>query len=1354
MYIVFDTETTGRPKRFNAPWTDADNWPRLVQLAWVEYAKDGSEISRHDLTVKPEGYSIPHEVVQIHGISNEKAHAEGIPMLDALSQFKEALERNYYLIAHNVNFDLGVMGCEFHRASMSHRLATIFPVDTMKLTIDFCKLRGRRGYKFPKLIELHNKLFGKDFTGAHNAFFDVQATAKCFFELQRLGIFGFRELPTDSSQSFSSESVAHVSVTPEEEAKPLVHFSCHTHYSLLRGAGSIDNYLKRAKKLGHTSLCVVDVETMSGSFELWQKAKKYGINPIFGIEVYLNDTVGTEEFEKGGYPIKIIVKNETGFVNLNKLIFLSHSEGFDGMFSRICTDWLIENKEGLIVTTGNYQGYLASLFFKGQKTAASRYWEKLQNAFGDDFVAEIKMSEIGEQKRFNNFVLKMGSTTKTMVIMDNDVHYVMPDDAAIQDTISAVKQQTGMDKCRLEERRKLYYLSRKDYYNLNVTLGYNYPQNILKIFMDNTLKLAERCSFDFEIGVEKYPTYEPTQDIIDWAGASDTETIITKMGFAKLRQKLKRKFEKGKLEQTQEVIDEYKNRLTYEIQIIKDKKMLDYFLVNWEILRDYRKRGFETGSARGSAAGSLLSWCLDITKIDPIQFGLYFERFLNPARNSPPDIDIDFMTGTDEETTDFLYKKYGRERVMSVGTFSKWNEKGCLKDVVRAHRGPEATGNDSDVALITREMPNFLKVEFNLAWWFENHPQSSDCSPLVQRWLTDPANAVIIKQTLDLQGQVRGFGKHAAGVVITPTASWNYLPTNMIVSNKSIVSAYQEGDRSGKDLSFLGILKLDRLKVSTINIIMDCIQMIKNGEGVDLFDTVMNIDEHFDDQNLYDELMLGQNHGIFQFESPGMNALIRGLNVENFEEMAACNALYRPGPMGIGAHRSYIDNKKFPGQIEYPSELIKPILEKTNGVLVFQEQIQFIAKEIAGMDLGEGDNLRRALDKAAKLIKKVNQGEELTEEEKNSKNYKNYEEYWGKFVAGAAANGVAQEEVDKILEYLSEYLGYSFNKSHSVAYAFIAMQTLYLKHYYPTYFYTALLNEQKSSNAGKEKEQQWLTQTITAAMTRGITIKPPTRQAKWRWSMTGPNEITMGFSSISKMGDVAYKELNANLAIKNKKFKDVSMAAFFDTPFTKYNKTSFRVCLMAGMFDDWSSSREYLMFLRDKGKRKKPKDAAQFAMFDMDEISYTHKVDHLKYPATSDAEKRDQFIDVCGFNMEEIDRISTIHKRMDEMNAKAKDAILPLPHYSEEGFYWFVIKDIFFKKTKKGKDFISILASDGIDNVKFNLFAPTSEKLLPRLQKEAVFVGKFKKNDKGFLNYNGRVQLTTVMHAFEDTLLV
>ena len=890
-----------------------------------------------------------------------------------------------------------------------------------------------------------------------------------------------------------------------------------------------------------------------------------------------------------------------------------------------------------------------------------------------------------------------------------------------------------------------------------------------------------------------------------------------------------------------------------------------------------------------SAAGSLLSWCLDITKIDPLQFGLYFERFLNPSRNSPPDLDIDFMTGTDDVTTEFLYKKYGKERVFPVGTFLTFNEKGCIKDVVRAHFGGEYTGFDSDVAQVTKEMPDFNKVDYDLAWWFENYPHMEECSPNVKRWLLDPENKVVLEQTLKLQGQPRGFGQHAAGVVITPGPSWEYIPTNMIVTKQSIVSAFQEADGSSKDLSYLGILKLDRLKLSTMNIIMDCIQMIKSDGGPDLFDVLMNIDEHFDDKNLYQELMLGQNHGIFQFESPGMNAMLRGIEVERFDEMAAANALYRPGPMGIGAHRIYIDNKRFPNQTEYPSELIKPILQETNGVMVFQEQVQFIAKEVAGMDLGEGDLLRRALDKAAKSIKKINMGDTLTEEEKNHKNFKAYQEYWGKFLKGAELKGVAKEEVDKILAYMSDYLGYSFNKclsknslvqtknrgqvpileviigeevkgynpeikqdewvlvkarhnngrkklyriktksgkvlectldhkimtskgmktlreirdrnlqvkisslfeelieteeigfdetydleidseyhnfyandvcvsnSHSVSYAFIAMQTLYLKHYYPTYFYTALLNMQKASNAGKEKEQQWLTQTVTAAMSKGIKINPPSRKSKWRWSMTGPQEITMGFSSINGIGESAYNELMERLRIKKKSLNTITMAAFFDLQFNSFSKKAFEVCLKTGMFDDWSSSRDYLADLFQKQKTKNKRKLAksnQFAMFDIDDLEYTHKIDHNKFPVTSGSQKRDDFIEVCGFDMNDIQRISNIHKNMDELQKKSKKPLLSLTHYNGEGFYWFIIEDILFRHTKKGKDYITIIAGDGIDKVRFNIFEPTMSKLLPEIQKQGVYVGKFVKNDQGWLNYNSRNKLVAVMHAYEDKLLV
>lgn len=394
------------------------------------------------------------------------------------------------------------------------------------------------------------------------------------------------------------------------------------------------------------------------------------------------------------------------------------------------------------------------------------------------------------------------------------------------------------------------------------------------------------------------------------------------------------------------------------------------------------------------------------------------------VHNSPPDIDIDYQKGTDDITTQFLYDKYGKNRVLNVATFSTFNEKGCLKDVVRAHFGDEETGFESDVHAVTKEMPNFDKVEYSLSDWFERWPNDPACSDRVRQWLTDKDNRRILDQTLKLQGQIRGVGQHAAGIVITPSPCWEYLPTNIIASNKSIVTAYQEADKSGKDLSELGILKLDRLKIETLNVIKDAIEIIKINKNIDINDKIDYID--LDDSNLYSELRLGMNHGIFQFESLGMNSLIKGMCAENFEEAVAANALYRPGPMGIGAHEDYIKNKFNKESIKYIHPALESILSKTNGVLIFQEQMMFIAHYIGGMSLGEGEMLRRYMDKASSAIAKKASGEILNKKETD--NYVEFEKYWNKFLEGAAKNGYKVDEVDVIKNWVIKYLGYSFNR--------------------------------------------------------------------------------------------------------------------------------------------------------------------------------------------------------------------------------------------------------------------------------------------------------------------------------------
>lgn len=1503
MYVLFDTETTDLPLDYKKPISDLVNWgrARMVQIAWIEYDENGNKTAAHDYIIKPDGFTIPMKSIEIHRITNELANEKGVPVKKALALFREAIARNKYLIAHNIDFDKCVVGSEYVRSGQDNPLDGIFQICTMKLTTDFVRAKnpwGGKGYKWPNLSELHMKLFGVKFDDAHDALVDTEALGRCFFKLQELGVLGFKGA-ADKKPAFADATAPEV---PQEELfKPMVNFGVHTFFSIMRGAGSIDDYVKRGKELGHPAMVITDRGNVSGSLEFFRKCKAAGMKPILGCELNLNNNIGKVQDpsdEGASYIQKIIVKDREGFVNLNKLLYLSHTKGFRGGESRITTDWLIENRGGLMVSTGGHEGYISDLVTKGRRQEAEAYFDLLHASFGDDLFSELRFNETQEQRSLNEFILITALKNKVPVVLDNDVHYVRSEDNALQDVVFTMAQQgASLKKAKLFDRRRLFFPNRKNYMDLNKGLGYFYPEKNLESFMDNSLVLAERCNFEFEMGVEKYPVYEPTQDVIDFFKTSSPEEIIYKMSAAKLRKKLKEREKRIGKEMTDQERQVYFDRLQYELDVIKSKNALDYFLVNWEILRDYRSKGYETGAGRGSAAGCLLSWALDITKIDPLMFGLYFERFMNPTRQSMPDIDCDVMSGTDHVIDEFLFAKYGKERILSVGTISTFSEKNTLKDVVRAHYGAEFTGTESEVNLVCKEMPNWLKVkDFTLKDWFERHPTTDQCGPVVKRWLEDPKNAIILEQTLKLQGQARGFGKHAAGVVITPKESWCDVPTSIIPKQQSLVTAFSEADGSNKDLSALGILKLDRLKLSTMNVIMDAIEIIKKTEGKDITDIIMHIDEGFDDPNLYSELRLGLNHGVFQFESAGINALIRGIKIESFDEVVAANALFRPGPMGINAHKEYIHNKFNPNETKAAHPALEPILAETNGVMIYQEQVQFIAKEIAGMDLGEGDMLRRYMDKASKIISKKSSGESLDEKEEKDKDYQSFLKYWDKLLKGAAERGFSETDVNKIRDYMIKYLGYSFNKclganntvitetrgeinllevkigerilgynpdtyqdefvsvkaihhngkkmvhkfttyyghtlectmdhkvltmsgmrsihdilhgplpnsmgldshvyrdmkvlpkdlerdslityagidtfkqlnevetydleidsphhnfyangicvsnSHSVSYGFIAMQTLYLKHYHPTAFYTALLNN-ASGSGDKEDEQAWMENTIASAISKGIAVKPPSRKSKWECSVTADHEITLGFSMINGFGEVAHAELMDLISMK-KGLDTMSMTAFFELPFSKFNKSAFEACLKAGVFDDWSNSRDYLLFLKTK-KKKKAIDPKQTTAFDMEEISIGVRMDDTKYQPMTEEERLAQFIEVCGFDIRHIERVANIKKSIQKKGASVE----AVTSFHGDDSYYFFLNDIRYLKTKDNKDYLQLIVGDGISKTKLHVFEPMVDKIAPELERNAVYLTQFVKNEKGFINMKRNCKFKKIVHAYAD----
>lgn len=421
----------------------------------------------------------------------------------------------------------------------------------------------------------------------------------------------------------------------DRRKKPMAHLHLHTFHSILDGAGAIDNYVKLAKEYNHPAMAITDHGTMSGTFEFWKKCKAAGVKPIIGMEAYVNNTMGQFEEKKyeGGNNThqSIFVKNPTGFVNLNKLAYKSYTEGFY-VRGRIKTDWLIEHKEGLFVTTSCAVSHMSKLVREGKTIEAEEYLVMLIKEFGEDLAVELQFNEFDGQKIYNSWLIKMANKYNLMPILTNDVHYAFPGESQLQDTLIAINQKKKLGEAFKLETRNLYYASADDFHKFNKDFGFNYPEKFVDKCLENTLKVAERCSFDFDVKTEKFPKYEATPEVINYFKTESTKEIITKLAIGKLRQKIKEYKENKIVEMTPEKEQEYYDRLKFELDVIEDKNALDYFLVYWELIRDYRSKGHTIGPGRGSAAGCLLSWCLEITDIDPIRFDLYFERFMNPTR--------------------------------------------------------------------------------------------------------------------------------------------------------------------------------------------------------------------------------------------------------------------------------------------------------------------------------------------------------------------------------------------------------------------------------------------------------------------------------------------------------------------------------------------------------------------------------------------------------------------------------------------------------------------------------------------------------------------------------------------------
>jgi len=600
MYIVFDTETIGLPKRWNAPITDTDNWPRLVQLAWIIYDENGFEKERNNCIIKPEGFIIPEETIKIHRITNERAHSEGLDLKHVLEIFTQDLKENSYLVAHNISFDESIVGCEFFRKGIDNNLYNIKSIDTKELTVDFCKVEGSRGYKWPTLTELHNKLFNKGFDDAHDALVDVEALAKCFFELKKLGHFGFH----NSFQQVDYNSLINIKPCEGEiiyNNENFVNLGVHSYYSVFEASGSAEDYCKMAKSYNHKAIGLSDFGSLSGAFNFYQKCKDASIKPIFGADLFLNDNIGKMEerkFEGENFLVKIFVKDYEGFVNLNRLLFLSFDQGYY-FRGRITTEWLLEHHKGLFVTTTGLKSKINHFLSLGQESLAEEYLVKLYEIFKENLIADIQFNKEYDQKIYNDFIIRMADKYNLRLIVTNNVLYARNEDAQLKDILFAIGEKKSVQEIAYDKNRHYFYAKSEDIFNFNKDFGFNYPDWLIDRAIKETEKIAGECNFKFDTDTDKYPKYEPTQDVVDYFNTSDTKEIIYKLSHAKLKQRLKQAQDRGVMKVTKEVYKQYEDRLNYELEVISDKGYLDYFLVLWELIRFCNDKNIAVGPGRG-----------------------------------------------------------------------------------------------------------------------------------------------------------------------------------------------------------------------------------------------------------------------------------------------------------------------------------------------------------------------------------------------------------------------------------------------------------------------------------------------------------------------------------------------------------------------------------------------------------------------------------------------------------------------------------------------------------------------------------------------------------------------------------
>ena len=919
------------------------------------------------------------------------------------------------------------------------------------------------------------------------------------------------------------------------------HLHVHTEFSLLDGSGKIKEMVAQAKNLGMDSLAITDHGAMYGVVDFYRAAKDAGIKPILGCEIYVtNGSRFDRETGQGDdryYHLVLLAENDLGYHNLMKIVSYGFTEGFYYK-PRVDYEILEEYSAGIIALSACLAGIVPKLLMRGRYNEARDEALRLQEIFGEgNFFLELQDHGIPEQKMVNSQLLRMSEEENIPLVCTNDIHYTYESDAEAHDILLCI--QTGK---RVSDENRMRYEGGQYYMKS--------PEEMASLFtyapqaLENTYAIAQRCNVDIEFGVRKLPEY-------DVPAPFTAEEYLEKL----CEEGLRRKYDN---------YETYEDRLHYELETIKGMGFVDYFLIVWDFINYAKSHGIMVGPGRGSAAGSIVAYCLDITDIDPIRYNLIFERFLNPERVSMPDIDVDFCFERRGEVIDYVTEKYGKEKVAQIVTFGTMAAKNVIRDVGRVLDMPYGA-----VDSIAKMIPNELNITIDKALEANNE--------FKRAYETDSQIHYLIDMARRLEGLPRHTSMHAAGVVICKAPVMDYVPLAK-GSDGSVVTQYIM-----TTLEELGLLKMDFLGLRTLTVIQNAVNFASENTGQ--FIDLKKID--YNDKNVLDLIGSGKCEGIFQLESAGMKSFMRELKPQNIEDIIAGIALYRPGPMDFIP--KYISGKNSGKEVQYDCPELKPILEPTYGCIVYQEQVMQIVQELAGYTLGGADILRRAMSKKKDYVMQAER-----------KRFVYGDEAEGGTVPGCIKNGISEQVANKIYDEMIDFAKYAFNKSHAAAYAVVSYQTAYLKFYYPTEFMAALMTSvmDKLSKLGEY---------IQECKSLGIDILPPDiNQAGSGFTVSG-HSIRYGLSAIKGVGrniiDAIVEE--RNLSGPYKDLYDFALRLSGKD----INKRLVENLIKAGAMDCFGLTRKQLIYiymdvLDEVNKDKKSAMSGQLTLFDIVDDSF------------------------------------------------------------------------------------------------------------------------------------------------------